>query len=311
MPTVFDTIAAPFRMQPGLQRLAPGSIQLTPNEVGSSTLCEKLHVLSSHAVHAFAAAADFDAGPALRVLMTQAAAEHPHRFKCDGVERFEAVSLGWAVHGADVAGDGPAEIGQCLRGLPPAWRLTGLLSLALEEDLAIIDGASARIPWIAVCMPSRWAPEEKVGRHFAEVHAPVADNRLLIVAADHLARLVTGDDRWERFVWTITADARLAQHPRHAAPVAWRPSDDAAALAAVASFRSERQTFIPIPDMRQAAFTIRVESRPLTEAIDSPARARQVHDALASMSPAVLQYRGLTDARTRLLQWLALRAAGP
>lgn len=296
-------------MHPGLHRLAPGSLQLTPNDLESGTLSEKLQVLSSHAVHAFAAAENFAAGPLLRALMAQAAAEHPFRFNWDGVERFEALALGWAVRGTSCTGDGPAEIGRCLRALPPAWRLTGLLSLALVEDFAAIDGATAHIPWIAVCLPSRWAPEEKVGLHFAEVHAPVADNRLLIVAADHLARLVTGHDRWERFVWTITADARLAQHPQHTAPVRWLAADDAAALAAAASFRSERQTFIPVPNMRQAAFTICVESRPLTEAIDSPARAQQVHDALVSMSPAVLAYRGLTDARSRLLQWLAERAA--
>ncbi len=310
MPNVFDSIAAPFRMQPGLQRLEAGSLQLTPSDLESITLGEKLQVLSSHAVHAFTAAADFDARPVLRALMAQAAAEHPTRFTWDGDRHFEALTLGWAVRGIDCTGDGPAEIGQCLRGLPPAWRLTGLLSLALAEDFAVIDGVTARIPWIAVCLPSRWAPEEKVGQHFAEVHAPVADNRLLIVAADHLARLVTGTDRWERFVWTITADARLAQHPQHAASVHWRAADDVAALAAAASFRTERQTFIPLPGVRQAAFTIRVESRPLTEAIDTPARAQQLHDALASMSSAVLAYRGLTDARTRLLQWLATHAAG-
>jgi dimethylamine monooxygenase subunit A len=309
MTNVFDTIAAPFRMQPGLQRLETGSTQLTPSDLESITLSEKLKVLSSHAAHAFAVAADFDAGPALRALMAQAATEHPSRFEWDGAERFEALALGWAIRGSDCTGDGPAKIGGCLRALPPAWRLTGLLSLALEEDFAVIDGANACIPWIAVCLPSRWAPEEKVGRHFAEVHAPVADNRLLIVAAEHLARLVTGHDRWERFVWTITADARLAQHPRHAAPVRWQAGDDADVLAAAASFRSERQTFIPMPDVRQAVFTIRVESRPLTEAFDSHARAQQVHDALASMSPAVLAYRDLTDARMRLLRWLAARAA--
>jgi dimethylamine monooxygenase subunit A len=309
MPNVFDTISAPFRMQPGLQRLEPDSLQLTPSGLESITLSEKLQVLSSHAAHAFAVAADFNAGPALRALMAQAATEHPSRFEWDGAERFEALALGWAIRGTDCTGVGPAEIGRCLRALPAAWRLTGLLSLALEEDFAVIDGASARIPWIAVCLPSRWAPEEKVGRHFAEVHAPVADSRMLIVAADHLARLVTGHDRWERFVWTITADSRLAQHPRLEALVQWQADEDAVALAAAASFRSERQTFIPMPDVRQAVFTIRVESRPLTEAVDSPARARQVHDALASMSPAVLAYRGLTDARSRLLQWLAVRAA--
>ena len=34
----------------------------------------------------------------------------------------------------------------------------------------------------------------------------------------------------------------------------------------------------------------------------------QLHDALASMSDAVLAYRGLTPARDRLLHWLSARA---
>jgi hypothetical protein len=55
-------------------------------------------------------------------------------------------------------------------------------------------------------------------------------------------------------------------------------------------------------------FTIHVESKPLPEAVGDPQRASRLHDALASMSPAVLAYRGLTDAQPRLLAWLAQRA---
>ena len=59
---------------------------------------------------------------------------------------------------------------------------------------------------------------------------------------------------------------------------------------------------------QQAIFTIHVESRPLAEAIGSARDAASVHAALASMSDAVLAYRGLTAARERLLAWLAARA---
>ncbi|MES2099358.1 MAG: heme-dependent oxidative N-demethylase subunit alpha family protein [Pseudomonadota bacterium] len=309
MPFDFSAVSAPFRMQPGLRRIAPEARQLTPNAPADRALREKLGVLQHHAPQALLAAPGFDAAPALGALMAQAAAEHPDAFVWDGALAFDAARLGWSIRGAALHGAGPPEIGACLRALPPAWRLPGLLSLALAEDFAVIDGATARIPWLAVCLPSRWAPEEKVGRHFAEVHTPVADNSLLITAADHLARLVTGADHWERFVWTLTAEPRLMQHPRHVPPAAWPPALDADALAAHASFRTEHQTFIPLPEARQAVFTIGVESRPLIEAIDSPARARQLHDALASMSDAVLAYRGLTDARGRLLAWLATAAA--
>jgi hypothetical protein len=303
----FASVTAPFRMQPGLRRLAPGTGQLTPNELGSVALAEKLAALQDHWPHALLAMPGFDPAPALRALMHQAAAEHPAAFAWDGDAGFDAHLLGWSLRGDELIGDGPSELSQCLRALPAPWRLPGLLSLALAEDFAVIDGTTARIPWLAVCLPSRWAPEEKVGKHFAEVHAPVADNQLLVSAADHLARLVTGEDRWERFVWSISSDARLQQHPLHARPAAWPAALDANALASQAAFRTEHQTFIPLPEARQAVFTIRVESGPLTEAIDSTERARQLHDALASMSPAVLAYRGLADARDRLLAWLAAR----
>lgn len=305
----FSAVGAPFRMRPGLRRIVPRGAPLTPNRPDTPALAEKAQVLRRHADDALVAVPSFDAGPALRALMQQAVLDHPACFAWDGADHFDAHQLGWSVRGGAVKGNGPGELGTLLRGLPPSWRLPGLLSLALAEDFAVIDGASARIPWLAVCLPSRWAPQDKVGRHFAEVHGPVADNRLLIDAADHLARLVTGDDRWERFVWTISADPRLAQHPRHVPPT-WPATLGATALAALASFRTEHQTFIPVPHVRQAVFTIHVESRPLTAAIDSPERAARLHDALASMSAAVLTYRGLADAHERLLAWLADRAAG-
>ena len=305
MPFDFSAVSAPFRMQPGLRRIAAGAPQLTPNEPGSHALREKLGVLQHHPTQALLAAPGFDPAAALSALMRHAAVEHPDAFAWDGALGFDAAWLGWSIRGESLCGNGPGAIGACLRALAPEWRLPGLLSLALAQDFAVIDGATARIPWLAVCLPSRWAPEEKIGRHFAEVHAPVADNELLITAADHLAQLVTGAQRWERFVWTVTAEARLMQHPRFVPPTPWPAALDADALAARASFRTERQTFIPLPDLRQAVFTIGVESRPLIEAIDTPERASRVYDALASMGDAVLAYRGLTEARERLLAWLA------
>jgi len=306
----FDAaVVAPFRMQPGLRRLAPGSPQLTPLAGGSRHQREKLAVLSAFAPQALLARPGFDAAPALHALAAHAAAEHPDAFAWDG-RRAEARWLGTAVEddrvnqlatGAFGLGD---EIARCLHPLPPGWRLAGLLSLAFAEDFAIVDGRDATIPWLAVALPSHWAPEEKVGRHFAEVHAPVADNRMLVAASDALTRLVTGPERWERFVWTVAGQPRLHGHPDRLDPAPWRVED----WPAGAWWRTERQTFIPLPESRQAVFTIGVESQPLAQAIDTPERAARLHAAIASMSPAVLQYRGLDGVREPLLAWLASRA---
>ena len=308
MPFDFTAVSSPFRMQPGLRRLAAGAQQLTPNRLGDRALVEKLAVLATHADQALLSAEGFDATPSLHALATHAAAEHPDAFAWDGADHWQAHHLGWSLQRGTPVGDGPAEVGTCLRALPATWRTAALLALAFAEDFAVIDGATARIPWLAVCLPSHWAPEDKIGRHFAQVHAPVADNQMLITASDHLARLVTGTERWERFVWTITHRPTLSQHPQRCDTAPWTSDANAEALAALAFFRTERQTFIPLPAHAQAIFTIHVEMQPLAQAIALPAHASQLHAALASMSPAVLAYRGLSDVRDRLLAWLAMRA---
>jgi hypothetical protein len=308
----FDAaVVAPFRMQPGLRRLAAGSTQLTPLAPGSRHQREKLAVLSAFWPQALLVAEGFDAGPALHALAAFAAAEQPLSWRWDG-RRAEALLLGTA---ADVEGHveqtAPGrfglgdEVARCLHGLPAPWRLAGLLSLAFAEDFALVDGASGTLPWLAVALPSHWAPESKVGRHFAEVHAPVADNALLLKAADSLVKLVTGPERWERFVWNVTDQPRLHAHPDRTDRERWRHTPLARAW-----WRTERQTFVPLPALGQAVFTILVDVQPLAQALDSPARARALHDAIASMSPAVLDYRGLAPVREPLLAWLAARAAG-
>ena len=304
----FTTITPPFRMQPGLRRLAAGSQQLTPNQLDAAALREKLEVLGRHADQALLCADGFDASPALLALAQHAATEQPEAFAWDGAQRFEARHLGWSLMGGQTVGDGPEHIGACLAALPTPWRLAALLALAFAEDFAVIDGSTGHIPWLAVCLPSHWVPADKVGRHFAEVHAPVADNQLLLTASDHLARLVTGQDRWERYVWTITRHPHLDAHPQRTERLPWPESASAAELAQQAFFRTERQTFIPLPQHRQAIFTIHVEVALLMQAIAHAEQAQRLHDAVSSMSPNVLAYRSLTDARDQLVSWLSSRA---
>ena len=305
----FSLVSAPFRMQPGLRRIGAGEAQLTASTPNGRHLREKMAVLASFPRQALCAVDSFDVVPVLRTIAGEAARSSPCAFEADeratGL-RCRAPLLGWSIddHGVPI-GDGDPAIGTLLRELPPRDRAVALLCLAFEEDFAVLDGRNATVPWLAVCLPSRWAPEDKIGRHFAAIHAPVADNAVLLAAGESLARLVTGSERWERFVWTVTADPRLHQHPaRGIAP--W-PAGDAAAAAAAASLRSERQTFIPIAAAAQAVFTIRVASMPLVAAVTNASDAARLHAALASMSADVLAYKGLTDARDRLLDWLASR----
>jgi dimethylamine monooxygenase subunit A len=139
------------------------------------------------------------------------------------------------------------------------------------------------------------------------VHAPVADNALLLQASDHLVRMVCGEQRWERFVWNVARQPRLNAHPALLDATPWPADAFADAASPRAWWRTERQTFIPLPQLRQAVFTIAIDTQPLADAIDTPAKAQRLHAAIESMSDKVLDYRSLNAVRAPLLAWLASR----
>lgn len=311
----FDAaVLAPFRMQPGLRRLPADARQLTPIAPGSRHQREKMAVLSAFAGQALVARPGFDAAPALDALCRHAAAEHPELWQWNG-------HAATAAHlGVRVSADGSTvqqvrsgvfglgdEISRCVSLQAPAWRLAALVSLSFEEDLAIVDAGDATVPWMSVTLPSHWAPERKVGHHFAHIHAPVADGDTLRRAGEALTRLVAGPERWERFVWTITDSPRLHTHPQRVDSPRWSHDPQACGLPR-AWFRSERQTFIPVEGAAQSLFTIHVQVQPLEAVVDTAERARRLAEAVATMSPAVLDYRGLAGVRQALLDWLAARA---
>jgi dimethylamine monooxygenase subunit A len=258
----FSQIAVPFRMQPGLRRLASDALRLTPLDAASALYREKRAVLdagqSRHVVPGF------DPQPALQAIRARAPAA-------------------------------------AAAGTPP--------ELAFEEDFAVLDGAAGTLPWLCVCVPSHWAPEDKLGLDFAALHGPVADNAALVAASQQLVAMVTAGDCWERFVWTLSPSPRHDQHPRRHARAPWPATTDPAAFAAQCWLRAERQTFFPVGQgTRQAVFAIRVMLQPLAEAVHKTADVLRLRESLASMSQAVLDYKNLAAARDRLLLWLAGRA---
>jgi hypothetical protein len=257
----FSQIAVPFRMQPGLRRIAGDGLRLTPLDPASRLHAEKRAVLeagcSRHAVPGF------DAGPALAAIADRGPGARP--------------------------------------GTP--------VELAFEEDFAVLDGATGTLPWLCVCVPSHWAPEDKLGLDFAALHGPVADNAVLLAASQQLVALATGGDCWERSVWTLSPSARYDQHPRRHPRAPWPTTADPGAFAGGCWLRTERQVFFPVGQgTRQAVFAIRVVLRPLAEAVQTREQAQRLHDSLASMSQAVLDYKNLSAAREPLLRWLQGRA---
>ena len=181
--------------------------------------------------------------------------------------------------------------------------------IAYAQDFAVLDGDTGTLKWLCVCVPSHWAPEDKIGLDFASVHAPVADNKLLVASAAPLVKLATSGECWERFVWTVSPSGRYDQHPRRHPREPWPATQDPDDFAQRLWVRAERQTFFPVPGAHQSVFTIHVMLQPLVESVAAAGAARKLHDAVATMSESVLAYKGLAPARDRLLAWLAARTA--
>jgi hypothetical protein len=314
----FAALAAPFRMQPGLSRMADGAPNLTALDPADRLFAEKLAALS-HPEQTVLLAPGFDATPAARAFAARLVLDAPEGARLEGealhLPRLDArlhVSSG-ELHLGPATPPGVQAALEHL-GAEPLRRRWALFALAVREDLAVLDGASTQLQVLAVCVPSHWAPEDKIGLPFAAAHMPVADNALLIRASESLARLVTGTERWQRNVWTFQPSPRFDGHPKRAAPRVWPVDVEPAALGNKLWARVEHQSFIPVVDAEsanpaaQAVFCIRLIIEPIETAITTPEAAAATHAAVASMSEQVLAYRSLTAIQPGLLAWLAGRA---
>jgi hypothetical protein len=198
-----------------------------------------------------------------------------------------------------------------IAGRPAAERPLHALALALQEDVAWVEaeapGAPVRAAMLHVCWPSGWAPAAKVGLDFAAIHRPVADGAMLRSAAAALSRAMVSGGPYLRHVWTLAATGARSRHPDD-------PPADAGPQGAVPAlwFRCERQVSLPIADAPAATgdgraaggaalFLIRLHVSPLGQVLADPARRARLLAALASMSDATLDYKGLGAIRARLL----------
>ena len=130
-------------------------------------------------------------------------------------------------------------------------------------------------------------------------HEPATD-------APRLVDAVISRGPFVRFAWGVSMGDRLDHHPN-------APADQDRAQATPfdpdgAFLRVERQTLTGFPGVDGALFTIRPYIYPLREAVKKPQDARSLAAALRTMTPAQVQYKGLSVIGEDLLTWLDARA---
>jgi len=163
----------------------------------------------------------------------------------------------------------------------------------LEEDVVVMH--HGRLAAAFVAFPSGWAPHEKAMKTLMEIHEPVADNAELMAASNRISEMMSnGQGPWHRYVWTITANPNLSNHPNYKAPIPESIDD--------LYFRYEHQTFDTVKIGETSVFLIKTVVLPLREYVDTEEKMRIIKNSIASMSENVLTYKNLHRIKELLCQ---------
>ncbi len=180
------------------------------------------------------------------------------------------------------------------------------LASQIQEDVVLLDQREGQLFADAGCVTfaSNWSMAFDLGMSFREIHGPVphdlADGAIPR-AEQFLMRLQPGEV-FRRINWTSTAGHRLdtALDSYHE----WGPSRRALAtgdLAAVFHMRNEVQHLVRLPESGAIMFLIRTYLLPLGEICRVPEWRRQFAAVLRTLPEDILQYKGLTALRPRIL----------
>ena len=159
------------------------------------------------------------------------------------------------------------------------------LALMLEEDVAIMN--KGRLAAICFCFPSGFIPSERSGMLLGDIHKPVADGEQLVKASPGISRVMTEQPSFRRWVWTVTTNPNLSNHPNERIDSVPQTIDDL-------YFRWETQTTARV-DNDTSLFFVKVDVVPLKTVWN-----QRILDSINSMSDAVLTYKNLHNIKKLL-----------
>jgi hypothetical protein len=241
-----------------------------------------------------------------RLLVIRAVFEYPTLFSLEMAENGAGV-LSCFLTGDRLALDARARLAEPCGDFRNALEA---VCCQLQEDIAIVRRTPARGEWIAylhLCSPSFWGAEEKIGKSFAEAHRPVPGFAKVTAVAETLTQTIIHRGPYVRFTWGIALDNRLNQHPDPPAglPTAQELRQQFDPAHSPLYFRVERQVLWGFPDLEAFLFTIRVYLYPIEQICATVAHRDTLYQAIATMSPEAVQYKGLAGIHAAVLSRLA------
>ncbi len=185
----------------------------------------------------------------------------------------------------------------------------------IQEDVALITLTGAptdniRSNYLSVvhlCAAGHWSPEDKIGKDFFAVHAPVPHIEKINERAQQFAEMMVHKGPFVRFVWGFSTDQRLNHHP--VPPIGidskeWIGRSFLDPKRDKLFVRVERQVTWGLPEVNSGLFTIRVSYLDGEEVKADPEKRQKLLESIQSMSPQSKKYKGLETSYEVLCEYL-------
>ncbi|MBD2243859.1 DUF3445 domain-containing protein [Nostoc sp. FACHB-888] len=250
------------------------------------------------------------AGAITRLIINRLTQEHPQHFhyqkSIDNILKFhsqltkETLYLDADLQLQEVEGS----------SVVPSYASTlDALAAQVQEDLTIIcrsDDGSNWLGAVHLCYPNHWSAEEKIGKDFATIHAPVAGMEKINRRGGAIANTMITQKPMVRFAWGLSTDTRLNHHPEPPSGVSvsqWQGRSFDSQHPQL-YLRIERQVIWGLPEYEAALFSIRTYFRDCSVVKKHPMLRSKLYAAIQSMTPESLIYKGLVESKASILQWL-------
>jgi hypothetical protein len=188
-----------------------------------------------------------------------------------------------------------------------AWDAAGA---QVPEDLAIWklnEDGSEEIEALHLNAPNHWAAQDKIGRSFASVHAPIAHIEKIVPWAVKILNGIIKSGPYVRFAWGVGTDQRLNHHPTPPPGIAentWSGRRFDLTHPKLYT-RVERQVLWGFPELNRALFSIRTYFHDVEDLkFNHKSALEGLKSAIECMTPEALVYKGLVSDRDAIISYL-------
>lgn len=185
---------------------------------------------------------------------------------------------------------------------PATGYRSGLDALAcqIQEDICVINVKDTSDQLIAahLCFPNRWSAEQKIGKSFSEIHRPVARFAESNPNTSKLVKALMGGKPYIRFAWGLSNDPLLDHHPDTTENFHFNGDEDSLYL------RVERQVLVGLPKNDLLFFFIRTYYQDCRQVCQDAGVTAGLVKTLMSINSDLLGYKGLSESRNRIVDWL-------